>query len=72
MERPMTASEIASRLRLDKAGIHRHLKELLEADLVARTDSPRKWVYYTLTEKGHAARRAFAGHSEDEARRDGG
>ena len=59
-ERNMTGTEVASRLAISKSTAFKELSRLEEAELVARIDGNRKWVYYRLTE---IARRIL--HPED-------
>ncbi len=59
-ERNMTGTEVASRLVLSKSTAFKELSRLEEAQLVARVEGNRKWVYYRLTEM---ARRIM--HPED-------
>jgi len=49
--RPMTVSELARELGIAKSAVHEHLAKLVEAELVERVESERKWVYYRLTRK---------------------
>lgn len=51
-QRPMTVSELARVLAIDKAAVHRHLADLTKEGMVERVPSPRKWVYYSLTDPG--------------------
>jgi DNA-binding transcriptional ArsR family regulator len=54
--RPMTVSELARALKMDKASAHRSIEGLRTAHLVRRPNTSRKWIYYRLTPKGrHAA-----------------
>lgn len=59
-DRNMTGTEVASRLDLSKSTAFKELSRLEEAQLVARVEGNRKWVYYRLTEM---ARRIM--HPED-------
>jgi len=59
-ERNMTGTEVASRLALSKSTAFKELSRLEEAQLIARVEGNRKWVYYRLTEM---ARRIL--HPED-------
>jgi DNA-binding transcriptional ArsR family regulator len=56
----MTGTEVAERLTLSKSTAFKELSRLEEAQLVARIEGNRKWVYYRLTE---IARRIL--HPED-------
>lgn len=51
-ESQLTVSDISRRLDMNKATVHEHLSKLMEVGLVKKDDSPRKWVYYSLTWKG--------------------
>ncbi len=51
-ERRKTLSELARETGLSPSTVSEHLGLLLDAGLVAREDTGRKWVYYSLTEKG--------------------
>jgi len=59
-ERNMTGTEVAAKLALSKSTAFKELSRLEEAELVARIEGNRKWVYYRLTE---IARRIL--HPED-------
>jgi DNA-binding transcriptional ArsR family regulator len=59
-DRNMTGTEVASRLTISKSTAFKELSRLEEAELVARIEGNRKWVYYRLTE---IARRIL--HPED-------
>lgn len=56
-QRPMTSSELAKVLGLNRSAAHRHLAALVGAGLVVRIDSGRKWVYYQLSPEGEALAR---------------
>jgi DNA-binding transcriptional ArsR family regulator len=49
-----TASEIAKALGISVQAASEHLENLRIAGLVERADEGRKWIYFTLTEKGQA------------------
>ncbi len=51
-ERRKTVTELAEEFNLSKSTAHEHLLKLAEAGLVRKVDSPNKWIYYNLTEKG--------------------
>lgn len=51
-ERRKTLTELAESLNLSKSTAHEHLLKLTEAGLIKKVDSPNKWIYYELTEKG--------------------
>jgi DNA-binding transcriptional ArsR family regulator len=46
-----TVTQVAEALDIDKGGVHRHLKKLVEGDLVKRYDD-HGFVYYGLSWKG--------------------
>ena len=46
-----TVTQVAEALDIDKAGVHRHLRKLVEGDLVKRYDD-HGFVYYGLSWKG--------------------
>lgn len=46
-----TVTQVAEALDIDKAGVHRHLRKLVEGDLVKRVDD-HGFVYYGLSWKG--------------------
>ncbi|MCJ2531629.1 MAG: winged helix-turn-helix domain-containing protein [Candidatus Thermoplasmatota archaeon] len=46
-----TVTQVADALDIDKAGVHRHLRKLVEGDLVRRHDD-HGFVYYGLSWKG--------------------
>ncbi len=46
-----TVTQVAETLDIDKAGVHRHLRKLVEGDLVKRYDD-HGFVYYGLSWKG--------------------
>src|SRR3989344_5900244 len=49
-----TASEIAKALGVSVQTASEHLENMRVADLVERAETGRKWVYFSLTEKGKA------------------
>jgi DNA-binding transcriptional ArsR family regulator len=49
-ERNMTGTEVASKLTISKSTAFKELSRLEDAELVARIEGNRKWVYYRLTE----------------------
>ncbi len=49
--RQRTQSEIAYELRLSLPTVTEHINALLDADLVEREETTRKWKYYSLTQK---------------------
>ncbi len=51
-ESQYTVSDISRKLDMNKATVHEHLSKLMEVGLVKKDDSPRKWVYYSLSWKG--------------------
>jgi|Deesub1362A_J573_1020465.scaffolds.fasta_scaffold02028_4 DNA-binding transcriptional ArsR family regulator len=51
-ERNYTVSELSRILELSKPTILHHIRILENAGFVQRVDDERKWVYYTLTERG--------------------
>ena len=51
-ERKMTVSELAREMNISKPAVLKHLSKLCEAGLVKKIESERKWVYYSLTQKG--------------------
>lgn len=51
-ERKMTVSELSKRMDLSKPALLKHLKKLVEAGLIKKIDDERKWVYYSLTNRG--------------------
>jgi DNA-binding transcriptional ArsR family regulator len=56
--RPMTVSELARELTINKSAIFSHLLILQNADLISRRDNGNEFVYYELTDKGeHITRR---------------
>ncbi len=59
-EHNMTGTELAGRLAMSKSTAFKELSRLESAQLVARIEGDRKWVYYRLTEM---ARRIL--HPED-------
>lgn len=50
--RRMTGAEIARALDMGRGVIHRHLQRLDDDGYVSREESSRKWVYYSLTDRG--------------------
>ena len=52
--RRATPSELAASLGISAQAASEHLDKLASAGLVRREDEGRKWVYYSLTEKGRA------------------
>ncbi|KAA0015325.1 MAG: winged helix-turn-helix transcriptional regulator [Thermoplasmata archaeon] len=51
-ERRMTVTELSKELEMSKPAVLKHLTKLVEAGLVKKVESERKWVYYALTMKG--------------------
>src|SRR3989338_7276991 len=49
-----TASEVAKNLGISVQAASEHMENLRIAGLVERVDEGRKWIYFTLTEKGKA------------------
>jgi len=49
-EHQMTGTEVAARMMMSKSTAFKELSRLEEAELVARIEGNRKWVYYRLTE----------------------
>ena len=47
----MTPSDIAYELKMSLPTVGEHLKALVDADLVDREETTRKWKYYSLTQK---------------------
>jgi DNA-binding transcriptional ArsR family regulator len=47
----MTPSDIANELKMSLPTVGEHLKALVDADLVEREETTRKWKYYSLTQK---------------------
>jgi DNA-binding transcriptional ArsR family regulator len=47
----MTPSDIASELKMSLPTVGEHLKALVDAELVDREETKRKWKYYSLTQK---------------------
>ena len=52
--RRATPSELAASLGISAQAASEHLAQLERAGLVRREDEGRKWIYYSLTEKGRA------------------
>lgn len=50
----MTQAELSKKIGLSETSISRHLKHLLNAGLVQKIGSERKWKYYEITPKGIA------------------
>ncbi|MFO7967949.1 MAG: winged helix-turn-helix domain-containing protein [Archaeoglobaceae archaeon] len=50
--RQMTATEISKELDVSKSTAIEHLRKLVEAELVIRRDDGRKWIYYSLSDRG--------------------
>lgn len=50
--KPMTVSELARELVINKSAIFRHLHILQEADLISKRKNDNEFVYYELTTKG--------------------
>ena len=48
----MTVTELSKELEMSKPAVLKHLTKLVEAGLVKKVESERKWVYYALTMKG--------------------
>ncbi len=53
-ERQRMPSELSKALGKNKSTISEHLKILADADLVKKTPHGKKWVYYSLTDKGRS------------------
>jgi len=51
-ERRMTVTELSKELEMSKPAVLKHLTKLVEAGLVKKVESERKWVYYALTMRG--------------------
>ncbi|MBC7128794.1 MAG: winged helix-turn-helix transcriptional regulator [Thermoplasmatales archaeon] len=51
-ERKMTVSELAREMSISKPAVLKHLSKLCEAGLVKKIEGERKWIYYSLTQKG--------------------
>lgn len=47
----MTPSDIASELKMSLPTVGEHLKALVDAELVDKEETKRKWKYYSLTQK---------------------
>jgi DNA-binding transcriptional ArsR family regulator len=52
--RQMTTTELASALEMAKSSVHEHLQKMVEAGLVEKQETERKWTYYYLTRKGRS------------------
>ncbi|MEM2934898.1 MAG: metalloregulator ArsR/SmtB family transcription factor [Candidatus Thermoplasmatota archaeon] len=51
-ERKMTVSELAREMNISKPAVLKHLSKLCDAGLVKKIEGDRKWIYYSLTQKG--------------------
>ena len=50
-KKALTQSDIASEMKMSLPTVGEHLKALVDADLVEREETTRKWKYYSLTQK---------------------
>ncbi len=50
-KKQMTPSDIASELKMSLPTVGEHLKALVDAELVEKEETTRKWKYYSLTQK---------------------
>ncbi|MEM2916013.1 MAG: winged helix-turn-helix domain-containing protein [Candidatus Woesearchaeota archaeon] len=50
-KKQMTPSDIASELKMSLPTVVEHLKALVDAELVEKEETARKWKYYSLTQK---------------------
>ncbi len=50
-KKQMTPSDIAYELRMSLPTVGEHLKALVDAELVDKEETTRKWKYYSLTQK---------------------
>lgn len=51
-ERKKYLAELSEELEMSDTSVKEHLETLMEADLIEREESERKWKYYRLTRKG--------------------
>ncbi|MEM4247190.1 MAG: winged helix-turn-helix domain-containing protein [Candidatus Woesearchaeota archaeon] len=50
-KKQMTQSDIANELKMSLPTVGEHLKALVDAELVEKEETARKWKYYSLTQK---------------------